>query len=170
MKDTPMHRPVQSEFVAALLASSLEGKVDRDHAPLQPIHTPRLARALGFYRDTLGFEVAACIPHVAAVLQRGATELVLMQVGAAPGRFERPERPCEGRPFEPGTCRIATGQLHKLFRLLRPGLVRSSQAAAGVVWQPWRAWELDFVDGDGNHVIFMQPGSTRDDRGQEAGP
>lgn len=164
-----MNRYAPSDFVAALLARSLEGEVDRNHAPLQPVRTPEMARALRFYRDTLGFDVASHIPQVAAVLRRDATQLVLMEVGARPGRFERPERPFDGEPFRPGTYRIATGQLHKLFRLLRPGLVRSSQAAACVVWQPWRAWELSLLDADGNSVVFMQAGSTRIADGREAG-
>ena len=65
---------------------STVGAVFNDAFPI--ISTPDLQRALGFYRDLLGFqEVGRIFNGAAAALTSGRThhELLLIQVGDAPG-------------------------------------------------------------------------------------
>lgn len=110
-------------------------------AAWRPIATPALSPALAFYCGTLGFRLASHVPHTFATLERAGLRLALAVQA----------------PHQALTYRFAVPHTHRLHRELKPGLVRSGQAGACPQWQPWRAWELAFQDGDGNTIVLTQP-------------
>lgn len=148
-----------SDFVGALIAASLAAPTEQGlPAPLPCVLTPSLARASEYFRTTLGFDIVHHTSHVFAHACWGRTALLLLQTGARPGPFERAQRGVDTAPFTASTCRIATRQLHSLYRRVHSSMHRCGTPAGleAPSWQPWHAWEFRCTDGDGNTLVFTQ--------------
>ena len=118
------------------------------------VYVDDVARALGFYRDLLGFREAYRFPpegepgYVALELDAGRLGLSRADW---PGPHGKPQRPVTGRPFE--LCLEAADVDALVDRLRAAGVPVLSEPAD----QPWGERVAFVEDPDGNPVHLRAP-------------
>ena len=103
--------------------------------------SPDVVRAVEFYRDVLGFTVAALTEEPYAVIQRDQVTIHLWQC-------DDPELPTHTG------CRILVSGIKALYEALQPtGVVHPN---APLEEQPWGALEFAITDRDKNLITFVE--------------
>ena len=103
--------------------------------------SPDVVRAVEFYRDVLGFTVAALTDEPYAVLKRDQVTIHLWQC-------DDPDLPTHTG------CRIVISGIKALYEELRPkGVVHPN---APLEEQPWGALEFAIGDLDSNLITFVE--------------
>ena len=99
-----------------------------------------VSQTVEFYRDVLGFTVAALTDEPYAVLMRDIVALHFWQT-------DNPDLP------KSSSCRIEVSDIKTLFESLEPlGIVHPN---APLTEQPWHALEFAITDPDGNLITFV---------------